>query len=244
MTPPCKIYSSPEDLAVHLAEELKRLSNSLTTYEDKISIALSGGSTPKILFQLLAQPLYRDKIKWKKLHLFWGDERCVPPDHPESNYGMTRENLLQHIEIPESNIHRIRGEITPDAAAKAYSKVIRENVPPERDEIPRFDWVLLGVGEDGHTASLFPGSEVLRIKDKICAVAIHPVSGQKRITLTLPVINHAKKVTFLVAGESKRKVVSEILHQSEGFNKYPAAQVNPVQGELIWLLDKAACKIS
>jgi 6-phosphogluconolactonase len=240
LTPPYKIFPSPEDLSVHLVEELIHLSHSAAKHQKKINIALSGGSTPKILFQLLAQPSYRNEINWKILHFYWGDERCVPPDHPESNYGMTRESLLQFIENPKSNIHRIKGEILADKAANSYSREILQNVPAGEDGIPRFDLILLGMGEDGHTASLFPGSEVLKIKDKICAVAAHPVSGQKRVTLTLPVINHAKKVSFLVTGKSKSRVISEIFNRAPGFDHYPAAHIDLVQGKLIWLLDKAA----
>jgi len=244
LTPPFKTFPSPEKLAVHLAEEFKQLSNSSGGHQEKIHIALSGGSTPKILFRLLAQPPCRNKINWERLHIYWGDERCVPPDHPESNYGMTRQNLLQYIEIPKSNIHRIKGELAPVEAANLYSTEIQQNVPPGEDGFLRFDLILLGMGEDGHTASLFPGSGVLRIKDKICAVAVHPVSGQKRVTLTLPVINHAKKVAFMVAGETKRIVVSEIFSRAAGFDNYPAAHVSPVQGELIWLLDRATAKFN
>ena len=240
MIPPFKILPSPENLAVHLAEEFKQLSDSGGRHREKLHIALSGGSTPKISFRLLAQPRYRNKINWKRLHVYWGDERCVPPDHPESNYGMTRENLLQYIEIPESNIHRIKGELVPDQAANSYSREIQQNVPSGMGGIPCFDWLLLGMGEDGHTASMFPGSEVLNIKDKICAVSAHPESGQKRVTLTLPVINHAKKVTFLVTGKSKSRVISEIFNRATGFDHYPVSLIHPSHGEIEWLLDTAA----
>jgi len=240
LIPLFKIFPSPEDLAVHVAEEFKQLSVSAGRHQEKIHIALSGGSTPKILFRLLAQAPYHDDINWRLLHFFWGDERCVPPDHPESNYGMIRENLLQHIEIPESNIHRIQGEIAPDEAANSYSTEIQQNVPSGINGFPRFDLILLGMGEDGHTASLFPDSDVLKIKDKICAVAVHPVSGQKRVTLTMPVINHAKKVAFMVTGESKREMVSEIFNQAPGFDKYPASLIHPSHGEIEWLLDGPA----
>ena len=242
MRPPFQIFPLPANLAFHVVQEFIQLSNTAADLREKTNIALSGGSTPKMLFQLLSQSPYRDKIKWEVLHFFWSDERCVPPDHPESNYGMTQKKLLQYIKIPNSNIHRIKGESLPDEAAHSYSTEIYKNVPSYDDGIPRFDWILLGVGDDGHTASLFPGSEVLYIRDKLCAVAVHPVSGQHRITMTLPLINHAKRVTFLVTGKSKRKIVFDIFNQTPGFERYPAAHVNPVQGKLVWLLDKAAAK--
>tara|TARA_R110001599_G_scaffold344120_2_gene567330 strand:- start:1663 stop:2379 length:717 start_codon:yes stop_codon:yes gene_type:complete len=205
---------------------------------NRLNIALSGGSTPKILFEILVQK-YLDKIDWAKFHFYWGDERCVPPTSGESNYGMTHEYLFQHIKISEENIHRVLGENTPNEEAIRYSQLITENLP-SINGLPQFDLVMLGLGEDGHTASIFPHQMELITSSKVCEVAEHPISGQKRITLSGSVINNAKEVCFLVTGEAKAEKVNEILNITGNCERYPAAYIKPTHGELIWFLDKAA----
>lgn len=204
------------------------------------NIAISGGSTPKAVFDYLAVN-YKSKIDWQKVKLFWGDERCVPPDHSESNYKMTYESLISRIEIPPQNIFRIHGENNPVEEAKNYAKVIAENIPVDSN-LPRFDLIMLGLGEDGHTASIFPDRLELIESNDICAAVEHPSSKQKRITLTGKVINNSVKIVFLVTGKNKSKTVDTILSKRGGYELQPASFINPTNGELIWLLDLEAAE--
>lgn len=204
----------------------------------KVAVALSGGSTPKVLFRLLAEQ-YAEAINWEKVQLYWGDERCVPADDEDSNYGMTQDLLLRHIDIPLANIHRIRGEDDPVQEAERYGEVIEADLE-EADGYPVFDLIILGMGSDGHTASIFPHQKELIMAQSTCAVATHPESGQKRITLTGPVINRAKQVVFLVTGASKRDKIREIILEEGDWAGYPAAHVRPLTGKLDWFLDEAA----
>lgn len=203
-------------------------------------IALSGGSTPKLLFEYFAQH-YRESIPWGDVHLWWGDERCVAPDHPESNYLMTKESLLRGVILPPGNVHRIKGEIDPEEEAARYADEMKRTIPM-KDGLPVFDLIYLGLGTDGHTASIFPDRMDLLTESNFTAIAIHPESGQKRVSLTGPVINHAAKVAFLVTGESKAERVSEIFEQKDGSELLPASHIHPVHGDLIWYLDRAAAK--
>ncbi|MCB0634434.1 MAG: 6-phosphogluconolactonase [Saprospiraceae bacterium] len=204
----------------------------------KVTVALSGGSTPKALFRILAEQ-YEDKIDWKKIRFFWGDERCVLPNDQESNYGMTQDLLLRHIDIPLANIHRIKGEDNPKQEAERYGELIREHVKME-DGYPVFDLIILGMGSDGHTASIFPHEKELLMAESICAVATHPETGQKRITLTGPVINRAQQVVFLVTGASKTDKLRQIIREEGDWLSYPAAHIRPLSGKLDWFLDEAA----
>lgn len=198
-------------------------------------MALSGGSTPKLLFAYLAKE-YADKIDWKKVHLYWGDERCVAPTDEESNYQMTHELLLKHISIPFENIHRVLGRRDPEEEATRYGREIEWHLPLE-DTMPVFDLIMLGMGSDGHTASIFPHEMKFVVSDKTCVVATHPVSGQKRISLTGEVINQAKQVHFLVTGSSKTKVVEEIFTKTGNYEDYPAAHI---EGATWWMDELAA----
>jgi len=200
-------------------------------------VALSGGSTPTLLFEVLAQD-FHDQINWQKLHLYWVDERCVPPDHADSNYGMTLAKLLSKVPIPAAQVHRMIGEAAPAAEAIGYGELLRSQLPLAGDW-PVFDLILLGMGGDGHTASIFPHQIELLTADTVCAVATHPESGQQRITLTGRVLQVAKRVAFLVTGASKAPVLREIFDQQGKWESYPAAHIHP-QGELHWFLDEAA----
>lgn len=203
-------------------------------------IALSGGSTPKIVFDELATD-FHDTIDWNQVHLYWGDERCVPPNDSESNYKMTVDHLLSKIDIPEENIHRIYGENIPAEEALRYAEVLKSRLP-HFEGVPQFDLVILGMGDDGHTASIFPYNIHLWDSGNLCEVAVHPDSGQKRITITGKVINNAKKVAFLVTGDSKMEKVREIVAKTGNFRSYPASLVAPNSGELDWFLDAAAAR--
>jgi len=232
--PVIKTYPTPQEVAERFAEDLYEW----TQGEAKMTVALSGGSTPKLLFKHLAEQ-YADKMDWSKVHFFWGDERCVPPTDEESNYKMTNDLLLQHIAIPAENVHRIHGETPPNREAKRYSDVIKNEVE-RRDAMPCFDLIILGMGDDGHTASIFPNRLRLFDETDYCAVATHPESGQYRVTLTGKVLKNAKRIAFLVTGEKKAGKVCTVLHHDRGWEKLPAAHVRPKNGELYWYLDEAA----
>ena len=201
---------------------------------DNITIALSGGSTPKLLFEVLAKD-YKDKIDWSKVHLYWGDERCVSPSDEQSNFRMTNEKLLQKVDIPFSNIHRVYGENTPSVEAYRYGKRIKKNLELKND-LPIFDLIILGMGSDGHTASIFPHQIELLNSKNTCEVAIHPDSGQRRITLTGSVINAAKQIHFLVTGAAKQSVIKEIFSQSGNWETYPASFIKNAN----WWMDESA----
>lgn len=200
--------------------------------------ALSGGSTPKILFDYLAKN-YAGSSLWKRIHFYWGDERCVAPEHEESNYKMTREHLLDHVDMPEGNIHRVRGEREPHGEAERYARELLENLP-KQEGFPVFDLIILGMGNDGHTASIFPHQMELLKSDLICDVGTHPESGQKRLTLTGKVINAADEVIFLVTGHGKKEKVSEIIDKQGPWESYPASHIKPTAGMLTWYMDEAA----
>ncbi|WP_209399850.1 6-phosphogluconolactonase [Pseudozobellia sp. WGM2] len=229
-----KIYKDKNTVA----EEFSKFFASQTGENKEFHVALSGGSTPKIVFDVLAYE-FGSSVDWSVVHFYWGDERCVSPDDDQSNYKMTVEHLFSKIDVPESNIHRILGENDPIQEAQRYSTVLIDTLP-NVNGYPQFDLVILGMGDDGHTASIFPHEIELWHSDKVCEVAVHPESGQKRVTITGDAINNAKTVAFLVTGESKVEKVSEILDQKGGFKSYPANLVAPKSGNLLWFLDEAA----
>lgn len=201
----------------------------------QFAVALSGGSTPRSMYRLLADA----QLNWKNIHLFWSDERCVPPDHPESNYFQAFETLISHINIPPQNIHRIFGEISPELAAAQYEQELRSFF----GERPRFDLILLGLGEDGHTASLFPSSPALDERDHWAVAVPHvvpPAPLVSRVTLTLPILNMARQVVFLVSGSGKAARVAEILNAPTASPLLPANMVQPDDGVILWLMDQSA----
>jgi 6-phosphogluconolactonase len=201
------------------------------------NLALSGGSTPKVWFESLAKSGGKD-IPWDKIHFYWGDERCVKPDDEQSNYGMTKKYLFDLLSVPPYNIHRIQGESEPVAAAERYARELVENLPAEN--FPVFDLIILGMGEDGHTASIFPDQIELWNSPKYCVVAKHPETKQSRVSLTGNVINNARSVAFLVTGKNKANKVSEIIQKKTSALSYPASLVNPTSGKLTWFLDGMA----
>jgi 6-phosphogluconolactonase len=231
------VYDSKLDVARALSDRLVAWNRE----EGLQTLALSGGSTPKTWFEVLAED-YRDTLPWEALRFYWGDERCVPPTHPDSNYGMTREHLLQKVGVAEPQVFRIRGEAPPAQEAARYGQVLRDTLPESRGW-PVLDLVVLGLGEDGHTASIFPHEAHLWDAPQCCAVATHPGSGQQRITLTGGVINQATRVVFLVTGRNKAERVLEITQGLEGSEKYPASLVATGSGRLLWLLDADAAAL-
>ncbi len=235
-----KIFPTVEKLAGSFAEFLMQKVNE-TPEDDSFSIALSGGSTPKIIYKYLSEN-FEDKINWKKIKIFFGDERCIPPDNEESNYRMANESLLKKISIPKENIFRVKGENNPVKEAARYEEVLKSNIPSVTG-IPQFDLILLGLGEDGHTASIFPNQVNLFYSARLCEVAVHPQTKQKRITITGKIINNAKHVLFLVTGKNKASVLSQIIDVNNSKSKYPASLVNPKNGKLTWFLDIEASKM-
>ncbi|MEM7782374.1 MAG: 6-phosphogluconolactonase [Planctomycetota bacterium] len=237
-----RTYEDNPAVAKAFAEEMVQQIEELTKIQDRISIAVSGGSTPKLLFELLGKE-YRERIDWGKLHFFWVDDRCVPADSPESNYGQTKSLLFDHVDLPEKNIFWVQGEKDPAQESQRYESLIREWFQIAETELPEFDLLFLGMGTDGHTASIFPHEMELLNSNRLCEVATHPETGQKRITLTGPVINAAAKVYFLITGSSKKKILDQILNQKDGFLSYPAAHIHPSLPAKIYT-DKAAVGIS
>jgi 6-phosphogluconolactonase len=235
-----EIFDTAEDLASAVADRFVDAAEDAARNGKLMSVALSGGTTPRLLFQELASSGRRDRTPWETVHLFWGDERCVPPDHPESNFGMARETFIQKISIPETNVHRIKGENEPETEAGRYSDEIIDVLGTASGDLPRFDWIFLGMGADGHTASLFPDSPILTCEKDICAAVKHPATGQERITLTLPVINNAARVSFMITGEGKAGIVARAFGSDVSGREYPASLVRPNKGTLELFLDKDA----
>lgn len=224
-----KVFSNSEALARGAAEHFVARSAAAVAQKGVFTVALSGGSTPKALYQLLAgtdEP-FRAQIPWSQTHFFWSDERHVPPDHPDSNYRMTHEAMLSHVPVPESNVHRVHGENpNADQAASEYEQTL----------LP-LDLILLGLGTDGHTASIFPGSEVLHETKRLVAAPWVEKLNTYRITMTLPLLNSGASVVFLVSGADKAEIVKAVL---EGPKQYPAQFVQPANGQLLWMLDRLA----
>lgn len=222
-----EILASAGDLARAAAELFVVKSSEAVAQRGFFTVALSGGSTPKLLYQLLAD---REQVPWSSIHFFWTDERHVPPDHTESNYRMVNEAMLSHVPVVRDNVHRVLSE-NPNAAkaAEDYERIVLRFVP--------LDLILLGVGADGHTASIFPGSEVLHETKRLVAAPWVEKLKTYRITMTLPLINNASFIVFFVTGAEKAEIVKEVL---QGPKRYPAQEVKPTKGELMWLLDRAA----
>ncbi len=227
-------FKDKKALALSFCERLQEALGGVDDYH----LALSGGSTPRIIFETLATE-YLDTLAWDKLHIYWGDERCVPPEHTESNFKMAKDTFLSRAGIPKDQIHRMIGEAPPEEEASRYGKLLGDNLP-QKDGLPEFDMIMLGLGDDGHTASIFPHQINLWNSQQSCVVAEHPVSGQLRISLSGQVINNAKEVCFLVTGKGKAEKVQELLEPRGSNIIYPASLVDPTSGDLLWYLDKDA----
>jgi len=237
MNPVIHTSKTPEDLADSFALQLINWVNA--TVGDTFHLVLSGGKTPSLLFALLAKK-YSRVVPWQKIQFWWGDERMVPPSDPESNFGAVNKLLFSRITISQNQIHRIIGEAEPKGETIRYGLEIKSLVP-FINGWPAFDLIMLGLGEDGHTASIFPDQMQLFESDQITGIALRPNTDQQRITLTGQVLNNAKRVAFLISGESKSKVFNEIIHDSENHLKYPASHVHPF-GELHWFTDEFSIK--
>lgn len=231
-----KIFDTAAGVIESLATDVKNYS----LQKRPVHISLSGGSTPKMLFKRLSQRPYPTDINWANLHFWWGDERCVMPTDPESNFGGANTLLFSRVSIPAENIHRIWGENNPPEEAQRYAKEMADTIPLHGG-VPVFDWILLGVGPDGHTASLFPGKTNYS-EQNLTIVATHPQSGQLRVSKTATVLKAANRITYLVLGSGKQNIVKEIhLHSAQNL-PYPAARIKSENGETQWYLDKDAAQ--
>lgn len=235
----CEVKIFPDAAALNegAASFIVKTAVEVLQTKDKFSVALSGGSTPKSLYALLASDKFKNEIDWRRTLVFFSDERCVPPDDEESNFRMAREALLSKIEIPDENIFRLRGELSPSEAAAEYETAIKKNL----GENPAFDLILLGLGDDGHTASLFPETAALKENKNLVAENFIEKFNSYRLTLTFPVINSAAQVIFLVTGAKKAPMVKRVL--SEKAFDLPASLVKPENGRCFWFLDEVAAKL-
>ena len=232
-----RVLPNPAEVARAAADELVDAAHDAVSNRGVFRVALSGGGTPRALFQALASRRFRGRIDWGRARVFFVDERSVPPTHERSNYRMAKEHLLGPLRIPEANVFRMRGEDDPRHAARDYARVLSREFA---GDTPRFDSVLLGVGADGHTASLFPGTPAATERRRPAVANFVPAQGEWRITLTLPVLNAARRVVFAAVGEEKRSIVSSILRRRRGSSSLPASLVKPKRGSLVWVLDEAA----
>ena len=235
--PQIKVLPDANAVAREAAERIVELSEAAIETGGRFSIALSGGSTPKALYQLLASAQYPPQIDWPNVDVFFGDERCVPPDHADSNYRMAREAMLSKVPIPGDNVYRMRGEAPdPNEAAKEYGEMLKEKFGNDGG----LDLILLGMGPDGHTASLFPNTKALgETKHRVMANHV-PKLNAWRLTMTAPFINRAHEVMFLVTGQEKAAVLSEVLEGPRDPERLPSQLIQPQRGKLTWLLDAAA----
>jgi len=236
------VWPSPAEVAAAAADVFASTAASAAKTRGTARIAISGGTTPKAMFALLAdrsQP-YFDRVPWDKVQLFWVDERTVPPDHKDSNYGMTKAAMLDHVPLRPEQIHRIEGELDPEVAASRYEAEIRTAFRLEGAESPTFDLILLGMGDDGHTASLFPHTDAIHELGRLAVANRVEKMDTWRITLTWPVINQAREVVFLIEGAAKRDILREVLLGSYDPESKPSQLIRPANGTVNFLLDSAA----
>ena len=247
-----RVYRDAEEVALKAARRFARLADQYVVGCGRFTVALSGGSTPRAMNSILATSPCLDTVPWSSIYFFWGDERCVPPDHQDSNYRMARETLLSKVPVPENNIFRIPAE-NPDhaRAAEDYEAILRNSfskLAPKTStaplpNVPRFDLVLLGMGPDGHTASLFPNTAALHADDRIVAANYVEKLNAHRITLTARTINNARNVTFLAVGEDKAEPLKQVLEGSSQPETYPSQLIHPQNGSLLWMVDEAAARL-
>lgn len=238
MKPEIRIFRDLNQFNQTAAELFAERAAKAIQERDRFLVALNGGSTPAGAFKLLGTE-FQEKVDWSNVHVLWGDERCVPGDDPESSYGQARGLFLRHVPIPETNVHRIKGELPPAEAAQEYAMVLKELASPPL-EWPRFDLVYLGMGEDGHTASLFPGSPVDVSEPVLPVTAHYQDRPAERVTLTPLVFNSARRIVFMLTGEKKAVTLAEVLSGRYDPELYPAQRIEPKEGKLVWLVDEDA----
>lgn len=233
------VMEDPGAVAVQAAEIVCELCDAAIAKRGAFNLAISGGNTPRPLFRLLSQPEWKNRLAWDKVNLYWVDERCVPPEHENSNYGVARKELLSF--IPATKFYRMKGELPPQEGATNYEELLNKNFGLTKGELPRFDCMILGMGTDGHVASLFPDiADYIETDLKVIDLYV-PKLRQSRITMTLPVINNSRACIFLTSGREKHPVISRALNLLTSPD-LPAQRVRPTKGELIWILDEAAAQ--
>lgn len=247
-----RVYKDQDELALKAARRFARLADQYVVGSGRFTVALSGGSTPKAMFALLAESPFVETIPWSSIYFFWGDERCVPPDHADSNYRMTMETLLARVPVPQENIFRMAGELADaDQAAQQYADTLQQfflqpaasRATAPLANVPRFDLVFLGMGGDGHTASLFPETAALHNDSDIVTANYVEKFKAYRITLTAKTINNARNVTFLIAGQDKAETLRQVLEGERQTERYPSQMIQPRSGTLLWLVDEAAASL-
>lgn len=236
-----RVFDGVSELMRATAEEIALAAHQAVSDHGRFTWALAGGSTPRTVYELLPSDFYRARMPWSAIQFFWGDERHVPPDHPDSNYRMAREAMLDRVPVPAENVHRVPAEL-PDAqrAAAEYEATLRAVFALAPGELPRFDLILLGLGKEGHTASLFPGGDAVRERERLVVAPWVEAQQTFRITLTPPVLSHARRTMFLVSGEEKAEALHAVLEGPREPEVYPA-QI--VEGNRWWMVDRAAARL-
>lgn len=234
-----KVLTDINEVCYSMASQLLRVANDAIDDRGEFNIFLSGGSTPRQLYKLLASPNYSNLLPWGKMHIFFGDERCVPTDHPDSNYKMANEALFKYVNLDPTHIHRIPSEYSPVEAAKNYHITLKALLPKDSEGNVIADLILLGLGEDGHTASLFPDTEILDVKDENAAAIYIEKIDTWRISITYPVINNARNIWFMVTGANKQKIVDRIFYHPSETDPLPVERIKP-KGDVVWYLDRDA----
>lgn len=237
------IVANAEELSRAAAEAIVRLAKGAVRARGSFAVALAGGSTPRSIYALLASEAWHAQLPWEKMHFFWGDERHVPPNQADSNYRMVHEAMLAHVPVPVENVHRIKAE-DPNAsqAAEEYEQTLRDFFHLAAGRFPRFDLVLLGMGSDGHTASLFPGTDALRERERLVVANWFEKFNSYQITLTAPTLNNSACVIFLVSGEEKAETLQAVWQGSEQPERFPVQLIRPTDGRLLWIVDRAAVR--
>ncbi len=235
------VCSDLTDLSQQAASRFADVARQAVANQGQFNVCLSGGTTPRETYALLASEPLRDEVPWPRVYIFWGDERCIPLDHPDNHYRMASDILLSKVPLPAQNVHRMRGETSdPEEAASEYEALLRSFFGLTAEDVPRFDLILLGMGADGHMASLFPGTGALVETQRLVVSNYVPKLGATRLTFTVRVLSHAHRIMFLVAGDSKADAVWTVLQGDDDQPKLPAQLVRPEKGTVLWLVDKAA----
>jgi 6-phosphogluconolactonase len=245
-----RVYRDGDELALKAARHFARLADQYVIGCGRFTVALSGGSTPRKMLSILAEEPFLDTVPWSSIYFFWGDERSVPPDHPDSNYRMAREALLSKAPVPAENVFRIKAELEdPEEAARDYEQTLvsffarHQSKTAPLSNMPRFDLVFLGMGADGHTASLFPATAALDVTDRIVVANYVEKFHTHRITMTAPALNNARNVTFVVGGEDKAEALKAVLEGERRPETYPSQLIRPRNGSLLWMVDEAAARM-
>jgi len=239
-----EISADPKALFESAAQRISQAAHAAIARSGRFSLVLTGGSTPKGLYQLLASDGWRGKIEWSKTHLFWGDERFVPASDAQSNYAMAKTALLDHLDIPAEHVHRIVTEnVNPVDCANGYEEEIREFFHSPAGVFPAFDLILNGMGSNRHTLSLFPGRPTLKEKARLVVADYIPEVSMNRITMTAPLVNAGRSVVFLLSGKDKAEALKDVLYGAEDIDAKPAQAIRPKHGELVWMVDREAAAL-